>query len=377
MNRLQRSFYQKHYRPQFEAGIALDIEGQYGYPTVVLHDLLERWPDEPELVMEGMRRLLEAYRRTSVSASARWCLADMHLLRGEWAEAVEQLGGRRGLTVVVGAGALVHPRVDSWSVLDWGTPSITKPGLKNLDAAMDDLQAVLDGFHDENGMSIVEWFWGRLWADEPLDGLAASIQQAVGSTYDVEDIAHLIRQGREFPPMELVAFEGFGRHERPIPAPWPWMNAWAFYGLWRALFRRLFRESENRAREGAGLPRVGEGRHVSELLLLNQLRKAFPNEGIEHQARPWWLTPQSLDMMFVGRNVAVEYQGVQHSKPVDLFGGKEKFVQQQLRDSNKRYLCEQNGMHLIEVHPDYRLSDVVAEVQTALDAQAARETVKE
>lgn len=119
MSRLQRSFYHKHYRPQFEAGITLDIEVQYGYPTVLLHELLERWPDEPEPVMEGVRRLLEAYRRTSVSASARWCLADMHLLRGEWAEAVEQPGGRRGLTVVVGAGALPpFPSRQRWAAVD-------------------------------------------------------------------------------------------------------------------------------------------------------------------------------------------------------------------------------------------------------------------
>lgn len=43
---------------------------------------------------------------------------------------------------------------------------------------------------------------------------------------------------------------------------------------------------------------------------------------------------------------AVEYQGSQHFKPIDFFGGKERFKYQVERDMNKIKLCEENGIKL-------------------------------
>jgi hypothetical protein len=120
----------------------------------------------------------------------------------------------------------------------------------------------------------------------------------------------------------------------------------------------------------AGLPRIGEGL-VSEVRLLNELREAFPDEVVNHQVRPTWLAPQSLDIVFADHGVGVEYQGAQHSRPVEFFGGEKAFEGQQMRDAIKRSLCEANGFHLIEVFPDYALSEVVREVRAALSARAA------
>jgi hypothetical protein len=83
--------------------------------------------------------------------------------------------------------------------------------------------------------------------------------------------------------------------------------------------------------------------------------------------RPWWLGPQSLDILFHGRGIAVEYQGAQHSHPVEFFGGTVAFQKQQERDATKRRLCAQNGVLLFEVHPDYVLEDVIAQIRRALD----------
>jgi hypothetical protein len=371
MNRLQRSFYTRHYRPQFEAGTALNIDGQYGYPVVMLHDLLSRWDDDQPGAMAGMARIVDAYPRSSVRSEARQCLADMHYLREEWAEALNStVGSSRSLVAFVGLTELLQPRAESWRIMTWGSPSITKAGLQNLDAVLDDLQAELDVFHDEHGVSLVGHFWRRLHADEPLSELAISLEEVVGPYYSVDRIAELIEYGRSLGrPYMMTAFAGFGSYERQIPAPWEWSNPFAFAGLFRAFFRQLFRASENRARESAGLPRVGEGL-VSEIRLLRQLREAFPDERLDHQVRPWWLAPQSLDIVFRDRDIAIEYQGAQHSRPIEFFGGQTAFEKQQERDANKRWLCKAHGMQLIEVHPDYLLDDVVQEVRDTLGKTA-------
>lgn len=373
-NRLQRSFYTRHYRPAFEAGVAMDVDGQHGYAAMMLHELLSLWTTDPTRAMAGMRLLVEAYPRTSVASEAQRCLADMHYLRAEWADALEHTYGHRRLVAFLGLSDLLDPRAEAWHFMRWSPPSMLKVGLQVADSTLEDMQTVLDSFHDEHGVSLVAYFWARLHSNEPLDELATSLEDLVGNYYSVERIAELIEFGRSLGPYTMTAFAGFEQYEQPIPTPTPWLNPYSFEGLFRALFRHLFRESENRARAGAGLPGVGEG-NVAEVHLLRELQKAFPLERVEHQARPWWLAPQSLDIVFHGRDIAVEYQGIQHSRPVEFFGGQEAFKKQQERDATKRQLCKEHGMRLIEVHPDYVLDDVVREVRAALMAlNASAET---
>lgn len=374
MNRLQRSFFTRHYRPQFETGVAMDVDGEYGYPVVMMHELLATWESDPETAMAGMARIVNAYPRSSVRSEARQCLADMHYLREEWAEALEQTYGMRSFGAYVGLTEILPLRVESWRTIGWVSPSITKAGMENLDAVLEDLQAEFDAFHDEHGVSLVGHFWRRLHADEPLDEIAESLEELVGIHYSVERIAELVAYGRTFDPYTMTAFARFEGYERPISVPWHWGNPYAFEGLFRAFLRRMFRASENRARQDAGLPRVGEGL-VSEIRLLRELRELFPDERLEHQVRPWWLAPQSLDIVFHGRNIAIEYQGAQHSRPVEFFGGQSAFEKQQERDATKRWLCKEHGMTLIEVHPDYLLDDVVQQIGDDLAASAPKDSM--
>lgn len=67
--------------------------------------------------------------------------------------------------------------------------------------------------------------------------------------------------------------------------------------------------------------------------------------------RPWRLAPQSLDIVFHGRDIAIEYQGAQHSRPVEFFGGQTAFEKQQEQDSTKRWLCKKHGMNLTKFIP--------------------------
>lgn len=156
--------------------------------------------------------------------------------------------------------------------------------------------------------------------------------------------------------------------ELPIEWPAPWVGWDARRVLLTAKCIQVLRDAENAYRDGEGIPRVGEG-WVSEMALLRELQVAFPHERITHQARPGWLAPQSLDIFFPERMIGVEYQGVQHTRPVEFFGGVDTFKTQLERDERKRDACDAFGCHLIEVHPGYVLADVVAKISELIAAR--------
>jgi hypothetical protein len=69
-----------------------------------------------------------------------------------------------------------------------------------------------------------------------------------------------------------------------------------------------------------------------------------------------------LDIYFPILNIGVEYQGKQHSEPVEFFGGEEAFKSNIERDKRKKKLCLENDCVLIEVFPDYNSEDVLNEI---------------
>lgn len=83
-----------------------------------------------------------------------------------------------------------------------------------------------------------------------------------------------------------------------------------------------------------------------ELSLFHAVRERFPD--VLYQYRPSWLKRQSLDIYIPSIRTAIEYQGIQHYRPVDFFGGEEALKERQELDRVKRELCEENEVRLIE-----------------------------
>ena len=83
-----------------------------------------------------------------------------------------------------------------------------------------------------------------------------------------------------------------------------------------------------------------------ELSLFHAVRARYPDT--LYQYRPEWLGRQSLDLYIPSLQTAIEYQGVQHYRPVEFFGGDEALAQRQDLDRQKRELCEANQVRLIE-----------------------------
>ena len=57
----------------------------------------------------------------------------------------------------------------------------------------------------------------------------------------------------------------------------------------------------------------------------------------------------SYDFYIESFNLLIEAQGIQHEKPIELFGGEEQFKIQQEHDRRKREYAENNGYRLLEI----------------------------
>lgn len=91
---------------------------------------------------------------------------------------------------------------------------------------------------------------------------------------------------------------------------------------------------------------------VAEILLLNLIKGKFNNLTVIHRFRDKWLgtgyknQSQHLDIYFPNENIAIEYQGGQHFKTVDFWGGKAELFKIQERDLRKYNLCKENNCKL-------------------------------
>jgi len=108
----------------------------------------------------------------------------------------------------------------------------------------------------------------------------------------------------------------------------------------------IARDAENKVRDVLGVPRIGEG-WISETQLFKLIKLLFTDYEVIREARFDWLGSQRIDIFIPAVAVAIEYQGEQHFKPVELFGGEAGFREAQLRDKRKRQLCKSNGVKLI------------------------------
>ncbi|MGA9414148.1 MAG: hypothetical protein WBV60_05610 [Terriglobales bacterium] len=106
------------------------------------------------------------------------------------------------------------------------------------------------------------------------------------------------------------------------------------------------RDAENKVRDILRVPRIGEG-WISETQLFRLLELFFSDYELIREACPDWLGNQRLDFFIPALSLAIEYQGEQHFKPVERFGGEATFPETQLRDARKRRLCKENGVRLV------------------------------
>jgi len=78
--------------------------------------------------------------------------------------------------------------------------------------------------------------------------------------------------------------------------------------------------------------------------LVQLVKKIFRGRKVIHQGSPAWLGRQRFDIYIPSRKLAIEYQGAQHFRPVEFFGGEEGFAKTVERDRRKLALATKNGV---------------------------------
>ncbi len=108
----------------------------------------------------------------------------------------------------------------------------------------------------------------------------------------------------------------------------------------------LYNYPENIVRENWGVKPIGR-RWDTETKLFDYVDNIFKNERIYFHFRPDWLDGLELDIYVSSYNLGIEYQGIQHYKPLKHWGGEPGFAKRRANDIRKKNLCEQNGVRLI------------------------------
>jgi hypothetical protein len=120
---------------------------------------------------------------------------------------------------------------------------------------------------------------------------------------------------------------------------------------------------ENSARESQNLPKIGEG-WISETDLYYTLKEQLPDFKVVFHASPKWLGRQHLDVFIPEIKIALEYQGEQHDRPIEFFGGERAFIKTQKHDLRKLKLCLENDVNLIYIRAGYSLKEVLSLIQS-------------
>lgn len=103
---------------------------------------------------------------------------------------------------------------------------------------------------------------------------------------------------------------------------------------------------ENEVRVKFGHKKIGEA-WTSETILYYIIKRLFPNNSVKRHYRPDFLDKLELDIFIEDYNLGIEFQGIQHFKPVKHWGGKEAFEITKERDKKKKRLCEKHGVNLL------------------------------
>lgn len=124
--------------------------------------------------------------------------------------------------------------------------------------------------------------------------------------------------------------------------------------------RKIQKLIENEVRVKFGFKKVGEA-WTAETLLYELVCQILPNEKLFRHYRPEFLGFLELDVFIPRLKLGIEYQGLQHFKPVKHWGGKNGLLRVQKRDKKKKKLCYENGIKLIYFYYNEELSKELVE----------------
>lgn len=117
---------------------------------------------------------------------------------------------------------------------------------------------------------------------------------------------------------------------------------------------------------GHGCPKCGCPKclYKSQYKLYSRLCNEFPDLEILYEYSPDWLGKQRFDIYIPKYNIAIEYNGEQHYKPMAKFGGVIGYNKTVERDSHKLEKCKANNCKLYVLRYNYKNNDLQEIINT-------------
>lgn len=95
---------------------------------------------------------------------------------------------------------------------------------------------------------------------------------------------------------------------------------------------------------------LGRQKWLNENKVFLFTKDLLVGQRIVREASPSWLGKQRLDVYLPDLNLAIEYQGKQHTESIEFFGGQASLDMNIERDARKARLCKENGIDMIFVY---------------------------
>jgi len=106
-----------------------------------------------------------------------------------------------------------------------------------------------------------------------------------------------------------------------------------------------------------------KGKWISEYNLYLEIKNHLNNFSVIHQGSPSFLSGQRFDIWIPELKTAIEYNGIQHYEPVNIFGGVKGFNNTVARDKMKKKKCKINNIKLIEVQEGYDIKKIILDIE--------------
>jgi len=110
----------------------------------------------------------------------------------------------------------------------------------------------------------------------------------------------------------------------------------------------VFKQTPNDHKQGYGCPSCNTSKGENKTKeLLKERGITFKQQYTFSDCRN--TLPLPFDFYLPEHNICIEYNGIQHYKPIDYFGGKKAFESQKKRDKIKSDYCKSNNIQLISI----------------------------
>ena len=368
-SREQKEFYHT-WVVELENNQKIDLEGNVAYLFLYLFDCITDFLKSYDINELHFRfGLIEHHYSDYESVLIRlnqW-KADSYLLFDDFENAWQaQKGGRiRIEDIVFIRGKCKSKTIDGYDVFNIlkSDKGLTRIGKGNIYEVVNYTNKLLNEFYESKGENIVENFVNKFNLSELLEDDFNLLKRIIANetTYQLWK-SWYIKDKNEAQDDKRTLF--LGASDRSLEVQYIYIPSIVSIAT-HSLLQELIREAENLIRENKGLPKVGEG-WLSETELYTNLMQSFQKDYIVHHGRPEWLNRQHFDIYFPDKNIAIEYQGEQHNKPIDYFGGEESFKKQQELDERKKHLCLVNKCELIYVYEGYDYDELISKIENIL-----------